>query len=261
MSKLAGKKIIVTGGARGLGRSMVDALVRAGAKVTAVGRDEGSLAQLRTETEGRVETRAGSIVDATFAEKVLRETRPDVVILNAGARPRLASVRDHTWETFSAPWDTDVRGTFVWSQLAMRIPLARGSTVLIGSSGAAIGGSPLSGGYAGAKRMQWILADYLQREANTSQLGLRFHALIPRSIVAGSETGEGAIAAYSQAAGMTREKYLERFGVVVTPAGFARGVVEILTSPPKDSVAYVVLEDRVEAVGTCLSPSEFGALK
>jgi hypothetical protein len=261
MSKLQGKKAVVTGGARGLGRAIVAALDEAGAQVTAIGRDDAYLARLRAETEGRVQTQAGDIRDPAFAEAVLRSTAPDIVVLNAGAKPRLAPIHEHTWESFSAAWDTDVRGTFIWSNLALKLPLASGSTVLISSSGAAVGGSPLSGGYAGAKRMQWTMADYLQRESNALELGIRFHAIIPRSIIAESEMGAAAVAAYAKAAGVTREKYLERFGTVVTPSGLARGIVEILTTPPTEATASVVLEGRVQPVGTNLTQAEFGAMR
>ncbi len=57
---------------------------------------------------------------------------------------------------------------------------------LIVSSGAALAGSPLSGGYAGAKRMQMLLAGYLQRAADARELGIRFVALAPRQFLVGS---------------------------------------------------------------------------
>jgi len=260
MSSLEGKRVVVTGGSRGLGREIVRALDRAGAKVIATARTDLALGQLRVETEGRVETRAGDVADPTFAEAVLRATKPDIVVLNAGVQPRLAPLHEQTWESFSAAWDTDVRATFYWSKLALTLPLAPGSTVLISSSGAAVGGSPLSGGYAGAKRMQWIMADYLQRESNVLNRGIRFRALLPKGIIAETELGAAAAAAYANATGLTQDRYLERFGVRVTAGRFAHGVVEILTAPPTDAVAYVVTGARVQPVGMSLTPSELGAM-
>ena len=70
-----------------------------------------------------------------------------------GVTPTMAPLSEQTWEAFTAPWDTDVKAGFQWIQEALRSPLARGSRVLLTSSGAAVRGSPLSGGYAGAKRM------------------------------------------------------------------------------------------------------------
>src|SRR5205809_25760 len=81
---------------------------------------------------------------------------------------------------------------------AVARPLRPGSTVLIVSSGAGVnpGGSPLSGGYAGAKRMQMFLARYFQRSADARELGIRFVALAPLQFLEGTRIGEAAAAAY-----------------------------------------------------------------
>jgi NAD(P)-dependent dehydrogenase (short-subunit alcohol dehydrogenase family) len=55
---------------------------------------------------------------------------------------------------------------FLFCREALRAPLAPGSVVVIISSGAGLGGSPISGGYAGAKRMQMFLAKYCQAESD-----------------------------------------------------------------------------------------------
>jgi hypothetical protein len=94
----------------------------------------------------------------------------------------MAPVHQQSWEQFSRTWNTDVHMTFSFGKEALLPPLASGSVVVIVSSGAAMGGSLLSGGYAGAKRTQWLLAQYLQQEAEALQLGIRFVALVPRQI-------------------------------------------------------------------------------
>jgi NAD(P)-dependent dehydrogenase (short-subunit alcohol dehydrogenase family) len=45
----------------------------------------------------------------------------------------------------------DVQHAFHWTREALLRPLEPGSTVIAVSSGAALRGSPISGGYAGAK--------------------------------------------------------------------------------------------------------------
>ena len=59
-----------------------------------------------------------------------------------------------TWETFSVNWHTDVKIAFTWLREALLKPLPPGSRVVVVSSGAAINGSPASGGYAGSKATQ-----------------------------------------------------------------------------------------------------------
>ena len=46
------------------------------------------------------------------------------------------------------------------------------------SSGAALGGSPLSGGYAGAKATQRFITAYAQEEATRAGLGITFTAVV-----------------------------------------------------------------------------------
>jgi hypothetical protein len=55
--------------------------------------------------------------------------------------------------------------SLLFSQAALTTPLPAGTTIMLISSGAALGGSSLSGGYAGAKRTQMFLADYAQKES------------------------------------------------------------------------------------------------
>jgi hypothetical protein len=78
--------------------------------------------------------------------------------------------------------------------------------VVILSSGAALGGSPLTGGYGGAKWTQKLLALYLQGISDERKLGIRFVALLPRQMIAGTEIGDGASKMYAAKAGISQEK-------------------------------------------------------
>jgi NAD(P)-dependent dehydrogenase (short-subunit alcohol dehydrogenase family) len=220
---------IVIGGGSGIGRATVLALAAAGARVWAVGRQTAPLERVRREAAGpgEVLVRAFDATDPAATERLLAEVDPDLVVVSAGARARLAPVDEQTWESFSEPWNADVKMTFQLGQLAIRRPLRPGSRVVIVSSGAGLGGSPLSGGYAGAKRMQMFLAGYLQRSADAAKLGIRFLALVPKQILAGTELGALAADAYAAAAGITREKFMERFGAPLTAEAVARTIVAV----------------------------------
>jgi NAD(P)-dependent dehydrogenase (short-subunit alcohol dehydrogenase family) len=76
-------------------------------------------------------------------------------------------------------------------------PLAPGSIVLTLSSGAAVFGSPLTGGYAGAKAaIRWLTA-YAADESRRAGLGIWFVSLLPRLT---PETSLGAVFAAAYAA-------------------------------------------------------------
>src|SRR6266481_8422960 len=103
---------------------------------------------------------SADVTDEPAAHRILSQIRPDILVLNAGARPPMGRFDQVSWADFAAPWETDVKGGLYWLQAALNLPLAAGARVLVGSSGAAQQGSPLSGGYAGAKRMLWLMAKY-----------------------------------------------------------------------------------------------------
>src|SRR5204863_3208387 len=91
------------------------------------------------------------ITDEGAAQRILAEVRPDILVLNAGTTPPMGRLDQMSWADFTAVWETDVKAGLYWIQAALNVPLAPGARVLVGSSGAARQGSPLSGGYAGAK--------------------------------------------------------------------------------------------------------------
>lgn len=227
---LKGQHAVVTGGSRGLGLGLVEALVAQGARVTVVARDEKSLAAVR-ERLG-VRTVSADITDASVAQQVLREVRPTILALNAGAIPRMGALDEQTWESFSVPWETDVKAGLHWMQAALRQPLDSGTRVLVGSSGAAVQGSPLSGGYAGAKRMLWLMAGYANEISVDRNLGIHFQTLVPQQMVAGTGVGQVGAEAYGRAMGLSPEEFLtQRFGLPLEPRRFGELVVAILTDP------------------------------
>jgi NAD(P)-dependent dehydrogenase (short-subunit alcohol dehydrogenase family) len=227
MVSLKGNSGVVVGASSGIGRATLLALASQGMRVWGVARDRERLERIVREAPGEATAVVEDASRPELSARLLREADPDLVVVCAGARPRLAPVDEHTWETFSAPWNTDVKVTFHFCQEALRRPLRPGSVVVIVSSGAAIGGSPLSGGYAGAKRMQWFLASYMQRLSDARKLGIRFVALVPKQLVAGTEIGEAASSAYAEALGVPQAKYMERFGRELTPEGVADAILKV----------------------------------
>ena len=248
MRHLDGTTAVVTGGSRGLGQGIVRALAAEGAAVWAIARDSGRLDLLKREVAG-VQTLVADVTDPQTAPQALRETHPDMLVLNAGATPTMAPVHQQSWEQFARIWETDVKATFSFGKEALLLPLAPGSVVVIVSSGAAIGGSPLSGGYAGAKRMQWFLAQYLQHESASLKLGIRFVALLPRQIIGTTELGHNAAAAYAAQQGISEQTFLERFGPPLTPEGVGRGVVALLTDQAfRDGIAFGITGQGLTAL-------------
>lgn len=225
MTSIKDKTALVIGASSGVGRATVKSLIAAGARVSAVARGGEALEQLRNETGNTVQTFQADAADPQSAPRLLRELRPDWVVLCAGARPRMAALDEQSWESFSAAWSCDVRASFNLSQAALLLPLAPGSTVVFVSSGAAINGSSLSGGYAGAKRTQWLLAGYAQQVSDKRQLGIRFLAVLPRQLIANTEIASAAATAYGNALGISSADHMKRFGTPLTAEGVADAIM------------------------------------
>ena len=223
------KKAVVTGGSRGLGLGLVEALVAHGAKVTVVARGADALASVHARLG--VATISADVTDETAAHRIVSEVNPDILVLNAGAKPRMGRLDQLSWTDFSATWETDVRGGLYWLQAALKTPLKPGSRVLVGSSGAAQNGSPLSGGYAGAKRMLWMMARYANGVSAQNKLGIRFQAIVPLQIVGDTGVGEAGANAYARAMGIERDVFLSRFGAPMPPRDFGEKVVSVLEDP------------------------------
>jgi NAD(P)-dependent dehydrogenase (short-subunit alcohol dehydrogenase family) len=226
---LKDKTVIVTGGSRGLGLGLVEALVEQGAKVTVVARDEAALAAVAQRL--RVAAVRADVTDDRAAHRILAEVRPDILVLNAGAKPRMGRLDQLSWADFTATWDTDVKAGLYWLQAALNLPLKPGSRVLVGSSGAAVNGSPLSGGYAGAKHMLWFMARYANGVAKQKGLDIRFQAIVPLQIIGGTGVGDAGAGAYARAMGLEREAYLARFGAPLPPRRFGDHLVAVLDDP------------------------------
>lgn len=239
MQTLENRRALVTGGSSGLGLGIVEALVAAKANVVVVARDAQKLAEV--ERRLGVTTVVGDVVDAGLAESLLREFRPTVLALNAGAIPAMGPLHELTWEGFSNTWNSDVKAGFHWLQAALRLPLARGSRVLVGSSGAAVNGSPMSGGYAGAKRMLWLMAGYANGVSTEQDLGIRFQAIVPRQMLAAGGVGRAGAQAYARRKGVTPEAFLANFGTPMSAREFGDHVVNILTDPKYETAPAFAL--------------------
>ena len=247
---LRGKNVVVIGGSRGLGKSIVAATHAEGARVLAVARREQSLSQLAADIAG-VRVLALDAASEGAPAQVFETLLPDILIVCAGALPHMAPLVEQSWEQFSRNWNSDVKISLLFSQAALTTPLPAGTTILLISSGAAIAGSPLSGGYAGAKRMQMFLADYAQKESARLHLGLQFLALTPTPgrIMPETELGKAAIEAYASSLGISPADFINNMGARVTTEDVANAVVTLASdSQARAGKTFLVSASGIESL-------------
>jgi NAD(P)-dependent dehydrogenase (short-subunit alcohol dehydrogenase family) len=211
MSDLPGRTTVVVGASRGLGRGIARAFAEA--LVLRWSRSPGParhFAELATTT-ANIRTEVADAADPTVAWSLLDQYEPEVLILVAGANPVMRPLQYQTWETFSVNWHTDVKIAFTWLREALLKPLPPGSRVVVVSSGAAINGSPASGGYAGPKATQRFIAGYAQDESRRAGLDITVTTVMPRMTPFG-DVGRRGVRAYAARGGQTEEAYLKQLG-------------------------------------------------
>lgn len=229
MRSLAGQNVVVVGGSQGTGRAIVEAAHTAGATVLAVARGQIPLLHLTSALPG-VKILMADATESMAPAAVFAALQPDVLVIAAGALAASVPLPEQSWADFSANWETEVKASFLFCQAALRGQLKPGARIILISSGGAFsGGPPFAGGYAGAKRMQVFLAGHCQKEADRLNLGLRFMALSPLRIMAGTGVGDGGIQGYVDYTGMTAADLLSSMEDSQTPADVAEAVLQLAT--------------------------------
>jgi NAD(P)-dependent dehydrogenase (short-subunit alcohol dehydrogenase family) len=225
----------------------VEAAIRNGARVLAVARQQGPLRQLAQEVSG-TEVLSLDATDEDAPSKVFDILRPDILVLCAGAFPPAAPLHEQSWQEFAVNWETDVKIAFHFCKAALSRPLPAGASAILISSGAALAGSPISGGYAGAKRTQIFMANYSQKESDRLGLGLHFIALAPR-IMPDTELGRHAVAGYSRYLGISAADFIQGMASPPTSSDVATAVIDLVTnSDPSKGNVFIVSGKGLEAV-------------
>src|ERR1700733_2181813 len=236
-TELEGRTALVTGASRGFGRAIAVALGGAGAQVVGVARDAAALEDLRAELGGSFTPVAADAADPVVAGQLVDAYRPELLVLNAGAAPLPRPIQRQTWQTFSRNWDVDVQHVFHWTREALLAPLEPGSLVVALSSGAAVRGSPLSGGYAGAKATIRFIASYAAAEGDG--LDIRFVSLLPQ-LPPVTGLGAAAVAAYAARDGIEVSAFLDRAGPALTAGQAGQAVADLAAGRGKGHGAYLL---------------------
>src|SRR6476659_4397669 len=135
---VTGKRVVITGAGRGLGRLLAHAFSHGGARVALVARTETDLKTVAEEIPGPSLVLSGDVTDAAFNEAVGDATVAewggvDVWICNAGISPVLAGPR----KTDPAVWreilEVNLTGAFLGARAAARVMNTGGRLIFTGS--------------------------------------------------------------------------------------------------------------------------------
>ena len=145
MRGLKGKRVLVTGGARGIGAATAARFLEEGARVVVLDRDEAGLRRIERELPGLSGTIEADVSDAEGVARAFARLDGllgglDVLINNAGIsiRHRFTDISPQEWREVI---DINLNGVFFAAQLAARRMLAEDGGVILnmGSTNALVG--------------------------------------------------------------------------------------------------------------------------
>lgn len=153
----SGQVVLVSGAARGIGRELVYAFTRSGARVAAVDRDPDGLKETCTEAGATCRAFVADIRDAEAVERLFAALQEgwgglDVCVNNAAVAPH-AALLDESVDVWDTVYAVNCRGTFLMTRAAARMMIAagRGGRIINFSSAAAKRGSAGAAAYASSR--------------------------------------------------------------------------------------------------------------
>jgi NAD(P)-dependent dehydrogenase (short-subunit alcohol dehydrogenase family) len=206
------KVFLVTGSARGLGRSIAEAVLAAGHQLVATARKPEQLADLVTKYGDQVRAVQLDVTDYTAAQAAVRAAvnafgRLDVVVNNAGYA-NFASIEDLPIEDFREQIDTNLLGVVNVTKAALPVLREQGAGHFIQVS--SVGGRSVAPGVSAYQAAKWAVGGFsgvLAREVNP--LGIKVTVLEPGGMStdwAGSSMKVYPISApYEQSVGAVRK--------------------------------------------------------
>ena len=246
MADLSGIPVTIVGASRGLGRVLAKTFHHLGAQVLVVARGQAGLDAVARDLPGA----AVLACDASAAdgpERVFAVQEPRILILCGGAVPLCKPFHELDWDGFSISWNNETRMSFHFLQAALSRPLPPGATVVTITSGAMLQGSPISGGYAGAKKMQAFLTGYAQKEVGRAGLDLKFLSLAPARLMPQTGVGAAGVKGYAAYNGTSEAAFLEEMGPGQTPQQVADALLELIENG-KPGGNFVVSADGLAAL-------------
>ena len=154
--QVAGRRVVITGAGRGLGRVLATAFASSGAQLGLVARSEGALGDVASSLQGETLVCAGDVRDADFNESVAKKMVErfggvDVWICNAGVSPQVTPVEEMEPSDWREIVDVNLTGAFLGARAGASV-MGEGGRIIV--TGSVLGRRPRGGlsAYAASKR-------------------------------------------------------------------------------------------------------------
>lgn len=184
-ASLAGKRVLVTAGANGIGLAITRGFIQSGAKVLICDVDEKSLREAQANLPG-VLTTVADVADEQSVERLFAQVDEqlgglDVLINNAGIAGPTGKVENLNLSDWNRTLAVNITGQFLCARLAVpRLRKGKNASMINLSSAAGHLGFPGRSAYAASK---WAVVGFTKSLAlELGPEGIRVNAILPGAV-------------------------------------------------------------------------------
>lgn len=184
--RLEGKRAIVTGASRGIGRAISIRLAAEGAQVALVGRSQHDLHETQAQINGSkgaawshiADIRSSADIDRVVESALARWGGVEVLVNNAGVIEEEANFLDLSEDSWMTVLDTNLKGTYLVSQRVARVMASGGGGAIVNIS--SIDGLGADGSFAAYNASKAGIYGLTRTMAlDLAPKGIRVNALSP----------------------------------------------------------------------------------
>ena len=186
---LKGKNALVTGGSRGIGKSIAEALAHEGCNLVLISRTKSELADAKAELSvigPKVEIAALDVSDTSAADEIKKEIERvfpeglDILVTAAGIYGPMGLVHEVSAEEWRKAIEINLFGTFAAIQAAVPFMQKRGGGKIITFSGGGEGAYPRFSSYVAGKGGVVRLTETLAKEL--AEYHIDINAIAPGAV-------------------------------------------------------------------------------
>lgn len=189
----SGKHAVVTGGAAGIGRAIVERLLGGGAAVTIFDRDSGALKAAKSDLGNKVHAVEVDVSDEGSVKAAVKSAQShmnhiDILVNSAGITGPNTTVIEYPVEEWNRVFDINTRGTFLTCKhIAALMKEAEGGKgygrIVNIASIAGKEGNPNASAYSASKAAVISLTKSLGKELSAT--GIRVNCITPAAVKTG----------------------------------------------------------------------------